>query len=87
MANEQITVHYGDEYFQCMPLACKCAALECLLWKLAEVAEDDEVPEPNRQTLGEALQDGTAPEWAMLLLDTAANDEEEQPRPRRKTRD
>ena len=83
---EQITVHYGDEYFQHMPLACKCGAPECLLWKLAEVAEDDEAPEPNRQTLGEALQDGTAPEWAVQLHDTAANDEEKQPRSRRETR-
>ena len=83
---EQITVHYGDDYFQHMPLACKCGAQECLLWKLAEESEDDEVPEPNRQTLGDALRDGTAPEWAVQLLDTAANDEEEQPRSRRKTR-
>jgi SET domain len=54
---EEITVHYGSDYFVGMKLACRCGEDMCKLWNADK-------KEKNTMTLRKAKQQGIAPDWA-----------------------
>jgi SET domain len=53
---EEITVHYGKDYFIKQRLACRCGQDSCTTWNADTVAD-------NKITLEDAKTQGIAPDW------------------------